>query len=92
MRSSQPLFNLGQVVTTRTIAESLEPEKVANMIRNHVTGDFGVLCNEDIEMNKEAIRTGEDRILSAYVVDGVKVYVITEWNREYTTVLYADEY
>jgi hypothetical protein len=86
------LFNLGQIVTTRTIADSLEPEKVASMIRKHATGDFGILGNEDIEMNREAIKSNEDRILSAYLVDGVKVYVITEWDRSYTTVLFADEY
>ena len=92
MRDSQPLFSLGTIVTTRTIAESVEPEKVASMIRNHATGDFGILENEDIDMNKAAIKNGDDRILSAYVVDGSKVYVITEWDRSYTTVLFANEY
>ena len=92
MRSSKPLFDLGQLVTTRTIADSIDPAKVASMIRNHVTGDFGILHNDDIDMNHEAIKSGEDRILSAYVANGQKVYVITEWDRSYTTVLFADEY
>jgi len=91
MRSSTPLFELGQIVTTRTISESVDPKKVASVIRNHVTGDFGILENEDIDANKEAIKQG-DRVLSAYVVDGSKVYVITEWDRSYTTVLFANEY
>jgi hypothetical protein len=91
MRSSRPLFELGQIVTTRTVSESLEAAKVSSMIRNHVTGDFGILENEDIDANKEAIKHG-DRVLSAYIADGSKVYVITEWDRSYTTVLFADEY
>ncbi|WP_036667200.1 MULTISPECIES: hypothetical protein [Bacteria] len=91
MRNSRALFELGHVVTTRTIADSLEPVKIASLIRQHITGDFGVLDNEDIDSNHEAIKHGE-RVLSAYMVDGEKVYIITEWNREYTTVLYADEY
>lgn len=94
MRSSQPLFQLGQIVTTRTIAESVEPEKVASFIRYHVTCDSSqsCLCNEDLDMNKEAIKNGDDRILSAFMYQGKKVYVITEWDRSYTTVLFADEY
>ena len=92
MNDSQPLFSLGTIVTTRTIAESVDAAKVASMIRSHTTGDFGVLENEDIDANKAAIKNGDDRILSAYVVDGEKVYVITEWDRSYTTVLFANEY
>lgn len=91
MRQSRALFDLGQVVTTRTIADSLEPVQVASLIRQHITGDFGVLENEDIEANQEAIKHGE-RVLSAYIVNGEKVYVITEWDRSVTTVLFADEY
>ena len=92
MKSSQPLFSLGTIVTTRTIAESVDAAKVANMIRNHATGDFGILEKDDIDMNKAAIKNGDDRILSAYIVNGEKVYVITEWDRSYTTVLFANEY
>lgn len=91
MRSSRALFDLGNIVTTKSIADSVEPSKIASMIRNHITGDFGVLCNEDIEANQDAIKNGE-RVLSAYMVNGKKVYIITEWDRSYTTVLYADEY
>jgi hypothetical protein len=91
MRNSRPLFDLGQVVTTRSIADSVDPSKIASMIRNHITGDFGVLENEDIDSNKQAIEQGE-RVLSAYMVQGQKVYVVTEWDRSCTTVLYADEY
>jgi len=92
MRNSKPLFELGQIVTTRTISESVEAAKIASVIRNHVTGDFGVLGNEDIDANKEAIQNGDDRVLSAYIINKQKVYVITEWDRSYTTVLFADEY
>ncbi|AIY43389.1 hypothetical protein LT85_4231 [Collimonas arenae] len=42
-------------------------------------------------MNETAVRAGE-RILSAYVVADEKIYVITEWDRRYTTVMLASEY
>jgi hypothetical protein len=93
-RSSQPLFDMGQIVTTRTIAESVEPEKVASFLRDHVTCNTSqsCLCNEDLDMNKAAIKNGDDRVFSAFMHQGKKLYVITEWDRSYTTVLFADEY
>ncbi len=93
MRNSKPMFELGQIVTTRTIADDVEPEKIASFIRYHVTLDSSqsCLCNEDLDMNKDAIENG-DRVLSAFMYQGKKVYVITEHDRSYTTVLYANEY
>lgn len=91
MRSSRPLFELGQIVTTRTIADSVEPSKIAGMIRNHITGDFGILENADIDANKNAIQNG-DRVLSAYMIQGQRIHIITESDRSVTIVLFADEY
>jgi hypothetical protein len=93
MRNSRPLFELGQIVTTRTVADSIEPSKVASFIRYHITGDtsHSCLCNEDIDLNHEAIKNG-DRVLSAFMYQGKKIYVITEHDRSYTTVLFSDEY
>lgn len=94
MRSSRALFELGQIVTTRTVAENVEAAKVASFIRDHVTCNTSNSClpNEDLDANKEAIKNGDDRILSAFMHSGKKIYVITECDRSYTTVLFADEY
>ena len=93
MRYSKPMFEMGQIVTTRTVANEIEPEKIASFIRYHVTLDSSqsCLCNEDLDMNKEAIEHG-DRVLSAFMHQGKKIYVITEYDRSYTTVMFADEY
>ena len=32
------------------------------------------------------------RLLSAYKIGGKKVFIITEWDRSVTTILFADEY
>lgn len=61
------------------------------LVRRHLEGDWGDLCAGDLKLNDEAV-AGGDRILSAYTVAGLKVYVITEWDRSYTTVLLASEY
>jgi hypothetical protein len=57
----------------------------------HRSGDWGDVCDEDKKLNDEAV-DGEGRILSAYTVDGEKVWVITEWDRSVTTVLFPSEY
>jgi hypothetical protein len=62
-----------------------------NLINRHGNGDWGDLGVSDKKLNDLAITDGS-RILSAYVMAGEKVYVITEWDRSYTTVLLASEY
>ena len=62
------------------------------LLARHVSGDWGDLCADDKQANDDAIVSG-DRILSAYILStGVKVWIITESNRQATTVLLPDEY
>jgi hypothetical protein len=46
----------------------------------------------DMQSNDDAVKTGNDRILAAYNTSEGKVYIITEWDRSYTTLLFANEY
>lgn len=85
------LFELGQIVATPAAADALG-DSLPTLIFRHMCGDFGDLDEEDTQMNKDAISTGNDRVFSAYHVNGEKYYVITEWDRSVTTVLFADEY
>jgi len=64
---------------------------VAECLIRHASGDWGCVCPEDAELNDEAL-VREERILSAYKVDGRKLWVITEWDRSITTVLFPEEY
>jgi len=57
-----------------------------------VTGDWGDLEDEDKKENELFVKEGL-RILSAYNLEtGVKVWVITEWDRSVTTILLPEEY
>ena len=85
------MFNLGQIFTTRTVSQSLGFETIANLISRHHSGDWGDLSEDDKALNDEALKTN-DRIFSAYQVEDERVYIITEWDRSATTVLYSDEY
>lgn len=67
------------------------PDALKALIR-HENCDFGDLSEEDIAANEEALATG-DRILSAYNdSNGVRFWIITEWDRSSTTILLPEDY
>lgn len=89
-------FPLGQVVMTAGIAAAAKENahfalKVNSCLYRHSCGDWGDLCEDDKKANDQALKDG-DRLLSAYKFDDQKVYVITEWDRSVTTILFPDEY
>ena len=91
-------FNLGQLVCTRTINEHLKNEttkkEIFSAIDKYITCDWGNLCEEDKKMNEYAIENNNDRILAKYHIDSINedIYIITEWDRSYTTVMFCYEY
>lgn len=90
-------FNPGQLVVTRGVNELIaDNEEFARHVflslKRHMAGDWGDLCDEDRVTNELALERGE-RLFSAYKKDGVPtIWVITEWDRSVTTVLFPDEY
>lgn len=90
-------LQLGQIVATAGVAAWINesPEGrvvgVSRAIQRHASGDWGDACDEDKKLNDLAV-DGESRVLSAYTVDGAKLWVITEWDRSVTTVLFPEEY
>jgi hypothetical protein len=90
----KPLFDLGQLVGTPGALQGLQEaeQHPFELLARHVTGDWGDLDDEDKRENELSIERGF-RILSAYRLNtGVKVWVITEWDRSVTTILLPDEY
>jgi len=56
-------------------------------LRRHLTGDWGDVCPQDKRANDAALRKKE-RVLSAYeVMPDVKIWIITEADRQATTAL-----
>jgi hypothetical protein len=90
-------LQLGQIVATAGVAAWIKESPagrvvgVSRSIQRHASGDWGDVCDEDKKLNDLAV-DGECRILSAYTVDGAKLWVITEWDRSVTTVLFPEEY
>lgn len=91
---SNALFTLGEVVATPGAVEAMQKHNVfpQTLLQRHVTGDWGVLCDEDVKSNNDAVTEG-DRILSNYpIANNVRIWVITEWDRSVTTLLLPSEY
>jgi len=69
---------------------------VLKSIRRHLKCDWGDLCQEDKECNDLALSNKEypGRLFSAYEFNGKtdRIYIITEWDRSYTTIMFPDEY
>ncbi len=89
-------FNLGQVVVTRAInndiAESSKfAREVHTSLMRYASCDWGDTHPEDKPLNDEAVKHG-DRILAAYETSQGKIWIITEWDRSATTILYPEEY
>jgi hypothetical protein len=92
---ARPLFPLGQIVATPGALETIARKGIdpTDLIRRHVTGDWGDLCKEDADENNYAVEHGL-RILSAYGTrdDPDRLWVITEADRSVTTILRPEEY
>ena len=90
-------FELGQVLQTSGIYSKLTKEMdffmyVNKCLGRYVKCDWGEMCEEDKEMNDLAVKEG-GRILASYENNGMpKIYIITEWDRSATTILFPSEY
>ena len=88
------LFPLGQIVATPGALEALESSRQtpAEFLTRHATGDWGDLSADDIAENEFSIKNGF-RLLSSYLTaSGQRLWVITEGQRDLTTLLLPDEY
>lgn len=86
-----PRFPLGQLVITPGARAALSDETILLSISRHLRGDWGELCEEDWQINEKSLRCG-GRLLSAYVADNTRFWIITEADRSATTILLPDEY
>lgn len=85
-----------QLVVTRGVHEKIEQDSefakgVFTSLRRYYSGDWGDLCDSDKEMNEIALKDGK-RIFAMYNIGSNKIYIITEWDRSVTTVLFPSEY
>ncbi len=93
-------FKMGRVVATRGVDERLQTDAefrkfVHICLGRHVNADWGDLASGDARLNEESLKSGEGRLFSSYIwhkdIDE-RIWIITEWDRSVTTILFPKEY
>jgi hypothetical protein len=87
------IFPLGKVVETNGIRvnrqdDPLFSDQVDSALFRYTSKDWGNLCEEDAEMNNEP----EGTIMGVYDTSKGEIWIITEWDKSVTTILFPDEY
>jgi hypothetical protein len=97
-KEGKSLFSLGQVYATPAVLAHLEKHAIypSALLGPHCHGEYGLLDEEDRQANDDALIHG-GRILSAFVVEGERIYAITDAAdeqgiRHATTLLFPREY
>jgi hypothetical protein len=88
------IFDLGEVVITRNCIQYCQDNDIDPIIyiKRHASGDWGDIIKADQEMNQTALKTKQDRLFSAYLVQGIKLYCITEHDYTVTTLMLSSDY
>lgn len=93
-----PKFELGRLtltigVDTKMKKDSSFKDFVHVSLDRYGQCDWGDTCDEDKRTDDAALKTNE-RILAVYKHEksGTKIWIITEWDRSVTTILFPDEY
>lgn len=92
-------FETGQLVATSGVVEMANADLefstfIGDSFGRYINCDWGDTCVEDAVTNDEALVHG-DRILAVYKFPDdpeVTIWIITEWDRSATTILFPDEY
>lgn len=89
-----PSFQLGEVVATPAAMRGLAQSRIdaTTLLGRHLAQDWSDMPPEDRETNARAV-TGGGRIFSSYdYPNELTFWVITEWDRSVTTILFPNEY
>lgn len=90
-------LQIGKVYLTAGINKKIKENKVfetfiRQSLYRHSQADWGELEEEDKKINNRALNNG-GRLFSAYKQENLpKIWIITEANREITTILLPEEY
>lgn len=92
-------FTLGTLCWTAGVNDSMaESVKFAAFVfaslQRHCNCDWGDLCDSDKHLNDQALSLkNPGRLFSKYILEETTpIYIITEWDRSVTTILFPEEY
>lgn len=89
-------FEIGRLVLTDGIStEFADNKEFADEVRQsyakYTQCDWGDTCKNDAKLNDDAIKNN-DRIVAKYNTSKGAIFIITEWDRSYTTIMFTYEY
>ena len=90
-------FELGDLYQTCGVNNATEhniarQNEVFQALERYRMCDWGDTCYEDWKMNDDAVKYGDDRIVAKYCLSFGNIFIITEWDRSATTILFCNEY
>lgn len=93
-------LELGRLVMTSGVNDLVAEDTafakhVTRSLNRYRAHDWGDLGREDRATNDAALESGEDRILAAYEYPNRRewrIWIISEWDRSATTILFPSEY
>jgi len=91
-RAAYTKFPLGEIVLTVAAHEWLRPEEIEGALARHAQGDWADLHREDWPLSDMALVTGDPVVSVHTTADGIRFWVITEGDRQATTVMLAERY
>lgn len=91
---------LGKLYFTKGINDLIEnkiisEQEVMQCVFKHQRGDYGLTCEEDIQVNERNLNRNYGTVMSEYVLGGRRIWIITsigDSETTYTTCLRPEEY
>ena len=90
-------YEMGRTVVTAGVNEKMQSNPnfttfVNVSLGRFSQGDWGTLSDEDRQQNEDGLKNGE-RLMGVYIQHtDEKIWIITEWDRSVTTILFPYEY
>ena len=92
-------FKVGRLLQTNGIYTAcIDNQELFNEIyeclKKYIECNWGDTCKEDIEMNDSAVKNNDDRIVAKYNLKTIpkSIFIITEYDRSATTIMFCEEY
>lgn len=89
-------LELGNLIFTNDISIQMKSSKsfstdITTALNRYLNKDWGNVCDRCVKDNEIALINGE-RIFAKYQFDNFEIYIITEYDRSVTTVMFSYEY
>lgn len=92
-------WEMGQIVITTHLNNEIEnnpdaQREIAEAFNRYKMYDWGDSDRNDQEENDQAILKADRRILASYTLNSLnkEIWIITEWDRSVTTLLFPEDY